>query len=124
MTPQERFVEEHALVTMEDVELFDRMTRIYVVRATHECNGDPHPNAKNPNDKNECVNLWEEDSRKQAEKMERLAKSWGFHHLDFGVGFYPTLQTTESQSDGTVHFPYYEEKVPKAVKIFDERDDK
>jgi hypothetical protein len=38
--------------------------------------------------------------------MTKLATKWGFDHLDFGVGLYPTLQRGESDCTGTIHFSY------------------
>jgi hypothetical protein len=105
MTPLQAFAKEHS-VTLAEARYFRRMGELYAKAATHECNGDPHPDNPNPQDKNENARLWGITAAKYADNMETTAKKWGFHHLDFGVGFYPTLQKSESDSDGTVHFPY------------------
>ena len=44
----------------------------------HECNGDPHPDARDPSDKNECANLWGAELQLLTDQMERIAKPAGF----------------------------------------------
>jgi len=105
MTPQERFAKEHS-VELAEVQQFSKLGEKYAKRSTNECNGEPHPNARDRTDKSECAKLWGNQAARVADEMTKLATKWGFNHLDFGVGFYPTLQRTKSQTDGTVMFPY------------------
>jgi hypothetical protein len=107
MTPRQRFAKEHNAPLM-DVNHFANIGSRRALILAHECNGDPHERAIDQKDKNECAHLWGRDAKVLADQMTKLAQQWGFDHLDFGVGFYPTLQTNEDYHDttGTVHFPY------------------
>ena len=82
-----------------------RLGRRYAAQVTHEMNGDPHPRSRT-DDKNFNAALWARDAEKTATRMTAVVKEMGFHHLDFGVGLYPTIQRTESDTDGTIHFDY------------------
>lgn len=107
MTPQERFAIEHGL-RISEVRRFASMADNYKAAMENSMNGDPYPYkfSPAPSDKNENADRWKADALAIANHMTELAKRWGFHHLDFGVGLYPTLQKGESDSHGTVMFPY------------------
>jgi hypothetical protein len=90
----------------EEIAAFRALGRYYARIATKELNGDKHPRNDNPADKCENARLWKIEVDRKAERMEAIVKSWGFDHLDFGVGLYPTIQMGKSDSCGTIHFSY------------------
>ena len=107
LTPaQIRFAEEeHA--DPEEVARFVMLGTLYANARTRECNGDPWGRAgKDTDDKNINARLWCEQADKYGDEMTVLVKNWGFDHLDFGVGLYPTLQRGPDDTTGTVHFSY------------------
>lgn len=103
LTPaQLRFAEEeHA--DPEEVARFVVLGTMYANAREHECNGDQHGLTT---DKNECARLWSDTADRHGDEMTALVKKWGFDHLDFGVGLYPTLQRGPDDCTGTVHFSY------------------
>lgn len=88
------------------VEQFNQLATRYVQCRTFEANGDPYAGQANTQNKTENARLWGREADEVGQRMEALAKGWGFDHLDFGVGMYPTLQTTSDDTSGTVNFPY------------------
>lgn len=94
------FAQTHGL-PLTEVLKFQRLGRKYAKQREAFCNGDPHPK-----DKNENCRLWDADSDKTAAKMTTLIRLWRFDHLDFGVGLYPTIQRTKSDSHGSIVFNY------------------
>ena len=105
MNAHEAFAKEHNL-PVEEVLKFRKLGVRYANMATHESNGDPHRSSPDTDNKNENARCWGKAAKKVASQMTELATNWGFHHLDFGVGYYPTLQKTADDCNGTVHFPY------------------
>lgn len=99
------FAEEHGAPVM-DVHHFRGLAVKRAKLVVNEMNGHPHPNAVDQKNKTECAKLWSDNVDVVAKEMTNLVKRWGFNHLDFGVGLYPTLQLGESQTEGTVMFPY------------------
>lgn len=89
-----------------DIERFKTWGRRYAEFSMHECNGDSHFNLPDCNDKNANSREWAKDAANYSKRMNKMVRSWGFNHLDFGVGFYPTIQEGESDSSGTIHFDY------------------
>ena len=99
------FAQTHDL-PLTEVLRFQRLGREYAKQREAYCNGDPHPKASNPQDKNENRRLWDSDSDKTASRMTSFVRLWRFNHLDFGVGLYPTIQKTKSDSSGSIIFDY------------------
>ena len=98
------FATEHGL-SVNSVNNFARLGRKYAKERTHALNGDPF-NAAVFRDKNHNAKLWADAADSTAERMENIVKKWGFDHLDFGVGLYPTIQRDKSDTHGTIHFQY------------------
>ena len=98
------FAEEHGL-SVSSVNYFARLGRKYAEQRTHALNGDPF-NTKVFRDKNHNAKLWSKLADSTAKRMTIIIKCWGFDHLDFGVGLYPTIQRDESDTHGTIHFQY------------------
>ena len=78
----------------------------YANHSTRALNGDPHPKNDVKHDKNKNAELWNDEAGFVMNQMSHLALVMGFDRLDFGVGFYPTLQRVEGEIDRTYHFPY------------------
>ena len=97
-------------VRLSDVMEFQKIGNRYAEVREHVLNGDPHPlqdwSDAVGNDKNECSRFHQAEAAVLSLELDRLARSMRFDHVDYGVGLYPTLQQTESDTTGTVHFPY------------------
>lgn len=89
-----------------EIERFNFAAKRYAGASVKEMNGDYHSKSTNTADKMQNAIAWGIEAARYAVEMKAIAKRWGFHHLDFGVGLYPTLQKTESDTGGSVHFPY------------------
>lgn len=92
-----------------EIERFNYAAKRYTGASVREMNGDYHSKSTNSADKQSNAIAWGIEAALYAVEMKAIAKKWGYHHLDFGVGLYPTLQKTESDTGGTVHFPYNED---------------
>ena len=92
-------------VRLSDAMAFKKIGNRYAEVREHVLNGDPHPLAVG-NDKNECSRFHQAEAAVLSLELDRLARLMRFDHVDYGVGLYPTLQQTESDTTGTVHFPY------------------
>lgn len=89
-----------------EIRAFRKLADRYAKACEREHNGDRHPDSPNPDDK--CLNAltWSNDAAIIAKQMTAYAVQWGFHHLDFGVGLYPTFQLNDSDTYNTLHFDY------------------
>ena len=105
MTPNEQFAEEYS-APMNEVRSFRLLGRERANMLEHWSNGDPHKQGSDDGDKQFNQDLWERDAALLGNQMTDLAQDWGFDHLDFGVGLYPTLQKSGSEIGGSVHFSY------------------
>lgn len=100
---QKRFASEHG-ASAASVFRFAWLSAEYVRCSEHAMNGDVFPGVDR-RDKSACAEQWQRLADRCGEEMEEIAVGWGFHHLDFGVGLYPTLQYGEGDCRGTVMFP-------------------
>ena len=99
----ESFARQHNL-SAESVNEFAKLGRRYAEQRTHALNGDDRDSITRS--KSDNAKLWKIDSDRTASRMTRIAKSWGFNYLNFGVGLYPTIQRDESDTHGTIRFNY------------------
>jgi len=100
------FAKRHEVADVLTVLEFRILGNRYASYRQMECNGSPHLQSKDKSDKNENAKLWEHDADKVGQQMQSIIEAWGFDHLDFGVGLYPTIQKTKSDSSDTIHFDY------------------
>ena len=105
MTPNERFAEDYG-APMNTVRSFRLLGRERANMLEHASNGDPHRESADESNKGLNHDLWCMDANLLGNQMTDLAQGWGFDHLDFGVGLYPTLQKAGNEIDGSVHFSF------------------
>lgn len=73
---RERFAAEHGM-TDDEVRRLAGLARRATDCNTRECNGDPHPQAKDMHDKNECASLWGRDQDKHTNEIRLLVETHG-----------------------------------------------
>jgi hypothetical protein len=65
--------------------------------AMHACNGDPHPDVANTEDKNANAKAWQKDCDEIEEGLEARAKKNGLAGVSY-PGLYPTFETKEGRT--------------------------
>lgn len=79
----------------------DKLRRLLLIRhnqGTKYSNGDPHPRATNPEDKNSCSDLWQEEISLTAKKIQEICNNYGLT-FDGGTGLWGSFKRGDHYID-------------------------
>jgi hypothetical protein len=93
MTAQERFAEDWKM-PLQDVQRVRRLAKWAGKGNEHYCNGDPHEDATDQTDKNECAKLWAAEVDAASEGILLIVRDYGFTAIEY-TGLGPTLKRGE-----------------------------
>lgn len=93
MTVRERFAREHGM-TGDEVRRLVRLARMAGERNERFCNGDPHPNSSDPEDKSENSAHWATSMNAVTDAIIELITPHGFTGVEY-TGLGPTLKRGE-----------------------------
>jgi len=108
MNALEIFAKRHN-TTMERTERFNYLGIMFMEEWHGYLNGSTHPSSEGRSFST-AVNAghWLDDAEETAEVMNQQASLMGFHHCNFKDGI-PSIQTGESNTKGTIPFPFTSE---------------
>lgn len=77
-------------VDLKDAEKLQKLLNRRFVAGEHSCNGDPHRQAKDRRDKNECMELWNRDIERLTAEIDTLLLPYNII-FDTGTGLWGSL---------------------------------